>query len=263
MIITSDIHVSSIKGTPSLLDQIEKSVLEDRHKTLIVAGDVTCGGKTQEYSHVYQWFEGLLEKGVNIVITPGNHDTSQSLWLFRVKVDDREDRYSILADMIAEQSIVVDRRDEYDMVYAIGEDVFFSARSTHHKAHHPTRIKRKQFEWAKSVLKEHGLTKKDGYRLHLLTHQSLWKLEGDSHGHMHRRKRLVYEFLQPMGFVTAINGHNHGFRSGHRKVKDNLPFTLYHIQAPTASEHKSKGGKCKQGYVKWDPEIADSAELVT
>ena len=263
MIITSDIHISSSKGAPGLLETIEAAALEDASKTLIVAGDVTCGAKSKEYMKAYSWFEGLIRQGVNVVIAPGNHDTSQSILIMRIPLDKGYRRYEFMIDMIADQDIVVARRDQFDMISVVGKDVFFAARSTHHRVHKATRLKRKQFEWAKDLLLEKGLTRESGYRLHLVTHQSLWKLDGDKHGHMNRRKRLVKEFLQPLGFVTAINGHNHGFASGIRRVKKKLPFTIYHIQAPTASEHKTKGGRCRPGYVKWDPERSDSLDFIS
>ncbi len=262
MIITSDIHISSSKGTPKLLGTIEKAALGDVQKTLIVAGDVTCGAKRKEYMKVYSWFEGLISQGVNVVIAPGNHDTSQSILITRIKLSKGFRRFEFLIDMIADQDIVLARRDQFDMISVIGSDVFFATRSTHHRLHDPTRIKRKQFEWAKEVLLGKGLTKENGYRLHLVTHQSLWKLPGDKHGHMHKRRRLIEEFLEPLGFVTSINGHNHGFSSGLRRVKKKLPFEIYHIQAPTASEHKTKGGRCTPGYVIWNPETPGSEEVI-
>ena len=262
MIITSDIHISSSKGAPELLQEIERAALSDPRKTMIVAGDVTCGAKSKEYMKAYAWFEGLIRQGVNVVIAPGNHDTSQSILIMRIPIDKGYRRYKYMIDMIADQDIVLARRDQFDMISIIGKDVFFAARSTHHRVHKATRIKRKQFEWAARTLLCNGLTSSNGYRLHLVTHQSLWKLPGDKHEHMNRRKRLVKEFLEPFGFVTAINGHNHGFASGMRKVKKKLPFKIYHIQAPTASEHKTKGGRCTPGYVKWDPENPGSEKLI-
>jgi len=263
MIITSDIHISSSKGAPELLNTIEEAVLKDDNKTLIVAGDLTCTAKSKEYMKAYSWFEGLIRQGVNVIIAPGNHDTSQSILIMRIPLDKGYRRYEFMIDMIADQDIVVARRDQFDIISVIGRDVFFAARSTHHRVHKATRVKRKQFEWAKAILIDWGFTKENGYRLHLVTHQSLWKLSGDKHGHMNNRKRLVEEFLEPLGFVTAINGHNHGFASGMRRVKKKLPFEIYHIQSPTASEYKTKGGRCTPGYVKWNPEIPGSEEVIT
>lgn len=241
MIIVSDIHMHRKKAVPMLLGRLRDAVCNDDHKILIIAGDLTCKAKQEEYEAVSEWFGELRENGVNIIAAAGNHDTSKSIGITRIRKEKGFERYAGIAESIARQPIVVARRDDFDMIYKVDKDVFFAARSTHHRLRKPTRVKRKQFEWAKLILKQEGLLPENGYRLHLVTHQSIWRLrrdgefEGDKHNHMNNRKRLRKEFLEPLGFSTAINGHNHNFTEGMRTIKGYQGYQIYHIQAPTLS----------------------------
>jgi len=269
MIIVSDIHLhKDVEKKPILLDEIKSIVEVDSDRTLIISGDLTCRARQEEYEQVSQWFCNLREADINIVLAPGNHDTSQSILIKRIQIKKGRERYTGLADFLEKQPVVVARRDEFDMIYIIGCDVFLAVRTTHHRLRNPTRVRRKQFEWAKLILMQEGLLSENGYRLHLVTHQSLWQLpehgafKGDRHDHMHKRTRLREEFLEPLGFSTAINGHNHGFAHGIRQVKDYAYYLIYHIQAPTLSEHKTKNGRVEPGLVVWDPETPSSARCI-
>ena len=259
--IASDIHVTRKKGMSHHIDEFEKVLLEDKNSTLIIPGDLTSYAREKEYELVSDWFLRLIEQGISIVLAVGNHDMAQSILLMRLPRKRGYERYSRLADLIAKQSIVIARRDEFDLIYKIDKDVFYAPRTTHTRPWHPTRIKREQFEWAYEELHRRGLYADNGYRLHLVTHQSLWKRKGDTHNHMHKRKRIVKEFLQPIGFSTAINGHNHRFDAGYREIKE-LGFSMYHIQAPTLSS-RTKMGQGQSGYVLWSPDDPSSATLVS
>ena len=259
MIVVSDIHIGDNKNESGYIRAIEDAVRKDEHKTLIIAGDLTCYAREREYNKVSDCFEKLIGNGVKIVLSVGNHDMSQSLLITRIPRKSGYKRYARLTDYISRQDITVAQRDEFDLIYRVGQDVFYAPRTTHSRIWKPTRINRKQFEWAAGILHRDGLTAENGYRLHLLTHQSLWKRKGDSHNHMHKRRRIVEEFLIPFGFTTAINGHNHRFDTGFREVKE-LGFQLYHIQTPTLSS-RTKKGNFKPGYVEWDPVVPSSAVL--
>lgn len=269
MIILSDIHMNlDADKRPLFLTSIQAAVENDKERTLIIAGDITSNGTQREYEEVAKWFHELKKRNINLILAPGNHDTSQSIIITRVHMKERSRRLACLMDFVARQSIVVNRRDEFDMIYLVGEDVFFAARTTHHRLFHPTRVRRKQFEWAKLILTQEGLLPDNGYRLHLVTHQSLWRLptngnfKRDKHGHMNKRRRLGEEFLEPLAFSSAINGHNHNFAGGVRPIKKNSSFKIYHIQAPTISEHKARKRNYTPGYVSWDPRIPESAEMI-
>ena len=257
MIIASDIHAD--KGKPMLVNRIDSALRRDRHRTLIVAGDLTCGAREEEYDRVARWLVDLIEEGINVVLAVGNHDMSSSILVARLPKAGGKRRYSALMDLVEHQPIVVARMNEFDAIFCIGQDVFYAARSTHSKPYKGSRVKKSQFQLAKECLTTIGLLPENGYRLHLVTHQSLWHLDDDAHGHIHKRKRLVENLLRPLGFVTAINGHNHRFEASPREVKS-LGFRMYHIQAPSLSVRTK--GRFAPGFVSWDPDARNSAEFV-
>lgn len=265
-IIASDMHAP--KCSQPLMEEVFAELTSGPVPgTLILAGDLTCKAREERYAEIADWICRLRDAGVNIVMAPGNHDTAKSvLWMAKVTSTGGKKRYANLADLIADQPIVEARMDAFDFIFRIDRDVFYATRTTHSGGipvigHRKIKVKKEQFEWARNELRRRGLTASDGYRLHLVCHHSLWELEGDEHGHMSRRKRLVEELLEPLGFVTIINGHNHRFASARREVKE-TGFYIDHIQAPTLSV-KTKRGKGQTGYVRWDPEVPGSAELVT
>lgn len=257
MIIASDIHDK--EGKFPMVNALRPALERDRHRTLILSGDLTCGAKEGEYDRITQWLVTLVQEGVHVILAAGNHDMSKSILVARIPNENGYRRHAALLDILERQQIVVARMDEFDMIYRVGMDVFYCARSTHSKVYKGSRIKKKQLFWARACLESRGLLPENGYRLHLVTHQSLWCLDDDAHGHIHKRKRLVKYLLRPLGFTTAINGHNHRFDAAVREVK-HLGFHLYHIQAPTLSR-KTKG-KFTPGYVHWDPEVPGSARMV-
>ena len=257
MIIASDIHTR--EGSKLFRTDIEKALREDEDHVLIVSGDVTQSGKKEEYTRVAEWFEKLISSGNQIVLTAGNHDVTKRFHIISFVKDKYKARFGKLVDIIAQQPIVVDRKDNCDVIYKIEKDIFCALRSTHARHWRSTRVAKEQYEWADKVLSTNKLTKSNGYRLHLITHHSLWQSCGnDKHLHMHKKRRLVENFLKPLGFSTAINGHNHRFDSGLRELKG---YYLYHIQAPTLST-KTKGGRFLPGFVKWDTKTGGSAEII-
>lgn len=257
MIIVSDIHTKKKKSL--ITEKVEEELARDKHKVMVVCGDVTHRAKEDEYNKITEWFESLIEKGIGIVLCAGNHDLTIKFPAANIKSESGRRRYSELGDLIEKQSIVVDRGDEFDFVYKVGNDIFCAFRSTHGKLYKGLRIKKDQYEWASEVLIKKGYLTANGYRLHLVTHHSLWECDDDRHGHMHKRKRLVKKFLRPFEFASAINGHNHRFHAEQQDLKKRYSF--YHIQAPTLSD-RTKGGRFTPGFVKWDPEVRDSAEFV-
>lgn len=259
MIIASDIHDST--DNRKLHDALEEALEKDTHKTLIIAGDFTRRAGGSEYLRTRDWLESILSRGIRVIISVGNHDMSQRILIARIPLKKGYERFSCLMDMIGSQECTVARMDEFDAIYRIGQDVFYSARTIHSKVCKGSRIKKDQFIWAAEQLQLSGLTTDNGYRLHLLAHQSLWKLKTDAHGHINKRDRLVKSFLRPLGFSTAINGHNHRFDQGVRRVKKGIPFSLLHIQAPTLSERTK--GRFIPGFVSWDPAVAGSAKMIS
>lgn len=265
-IIASDLHAP--KCDKPLMDEVFAELTAGPAPgTLILAGDYTCKAKEEQYEEIAEWICLLRDKGVNIVMAPGNHDTSKNVPLvLTLSSSGGKKRYGSLADLIADQPIVEARMNAFDFIFRVDRDVFYATRTTHSGKFpilKPKRIKvrRKQLEWARDQLLSRGFTAGNGYRLHMVCHHSMWSLKRDVHGHMDKRKRLVKELLEPLGFVTFINGHNHSFARGRRQVKK-TGFYIDHIQAPTLSS-KTKCGIGESGYVRWDPEVSGSAKLVS
>lgn len=264
-IIASDLHAPKCDKT--LMDEVLAELTAGPAPgTLILAGDLTCKAKEEQYGEITGWICLLRDRGVNIVMAPGNHDTAKSvLHVTKVTSSGGKKRYGCLADLIADQPIVEARMDAFDFIFRVDRDVFYATRTTHAGGipvfgHRKLRVKREQLEWAGKELLGRGLTASNGYRLHIVCHHSLWKLRHDAHGHMNKRKRLVEEMLEPLGFVTFINGHNHRFDFGRRQVKK-TGFFIDHIQAPTLKS-KAKNSKGHSGYIRWDSEVPGSAELI-
>ncbi len=257
LIIASDIHIR--EGSELFRADIEKALSEDDDHVLVISGDVTQSAKKEEYARVASWFKGLSAAGIKIVLTAGNHDITKRLHIISFVMEKYKARFGELIDVIEKQSNIIAKRDCCDIIYKIDKDIFCSLRSTHARHWKSTRIAKKQYKWAEKVLTAKNLTVSDGYRLHLVTHHSLWQSSGnDKHFHMHKKRRLVEDFLKPLGFSTAINGHNHRFDSGHKELKG---YYLYHIQAPTLST-KTKGGRFVPGFVKWSPGENVSVEII-
>ena len=242
-------------------EQLEKNLAQDKHRTLIIPGDFTRKAGSSEYRRTAYWLGDLINRGIKVLVTVGNHDMSQSILIARIPLKKGYKRFSCLMDIVGSQSCLIARMDEFDAIYKIGRDVFYAARTTHSKVYKGTRIKKEQLSWARTQLLRHGLITSNGYRLHLLTHQSLWKLKGDAHSHVNKRKRLVTNLLKPLGFSTSINGHNHRFDHGVRQVKKGNSFSMQHIQAPTLSSRTK--GHFLPGFLTWDPSETLSVSMNT
>lgn len=118
MIIASDIHDST--ENRSLHDALEFAVENDPDRTLIVAGDFTKRAGSKEYDRTARWLASIMHKGINVVVTVGNHDMSQSILVARVPLKKGYRRFSRLMDMLSMQDCVVARRDCFDAVYYSG-----------------------------------------------------------------------------------------------------------------------------------------------
>ena len=197
----------------------------------------------------------VLSRGIRLVCCPGNHDLR---WKGMVKLAPADgsarDRFrNLVVTRIAPQSCV-EATNDMDLVARIGQDVIVSLRSVHRG---PKRIKKEQIAWASNQIarlrRAHGRL-----RLHLLMHHSLWKLPGDKHGDLGKRKRLEDGLLVRHGFQTLINGHNHRVDHGWRSTPKRN-YRIHHIQAPTLSDRTPRH---TAGFVCWDPASPESTVLV-
>jgi 3',5'-cyclic AMP phosphodiesterase CpdA len=249
MIIAADIHIK--KAPAAALTQLVGACLADPHRVLIIAGDLTQHGRKWEYDTVREFLERLLSNEVQIICTPGNHDLSLLKGVLPGIRGKRRRRYRrSIVDLLAAQPAVV-ACNTFDIVMDLGPDVLVSLRSVHRSGYN--RIQRSQIDWAAAFLQH-----LEGRRVHLITHHSYWTLDGDRHGHLHRRGRLARELLSPCGVRTYINGHNHRFAVG-REATRGTPHEIDHIQAPTLSR---RSVEFQRGFVQWDPAVPQSARLV-
>ena len=131
MLIASDIHERG-KGVLAT-EELEIALDEDRHRTLIIPGDLTCSAKEREYHQVTDWLMAVMASGVRIILAVGNHDMTRSLGFMRIPKKKGYLRFDWLAQRIAQQSIEVLRMDgdEFDMIYRVDRDVFYAPRTTH------------------------------------------------------------------------------------------------------------------------------------
>lgn len=256
-IIVSDIHLDH--KDPNYGAEFDQVLADSNAQNLIIVGDVTCTASEDEYHITSTWLSGLRQRGINIILTVGNHDVAVPFLpkVTRLFLEEGYRRFGKLVDDLVVRQPIVIARDGIDVVYAVERDVFFSVRTTHHRLDFlgSERVSREQLEWARAVAMRNGISVRAGYRLHLLTHHSLFK---GHHRPMHERTRLVEELLQPLSFSTSINGHNHGFCHGREEIRK-TGFEIYHIQAPTLNPHKDKHGRGDVGYVSWDSELPESA----
>ena len=255
MIIVSDLHLKH-SNWPDSWQPLLHAADADPHRTLVVAGDLTQWAKEWEYRVIEMFVDEVLGRGINLICCPGNHDLSKhGVTQVPFTRTSGWQRYARLVQTrLAPQACVIATRD-VDLVAEVGQDVFVALRSTHRRGDwlRGDRISSDQLHWAAAQLS--GLR---GHRLHLLTHHSLWQLDGDKHGDLHRRKRLEKKLLRPFGFKTYINGHNHRFAAAFRSTPKK-GYRIYHIQAPTLS-NRTPGNAA--GFVRWDPSEPGSAALV-
>mmetsp|Transcript_15167 Transcript_15167/g.21168 ORF Transcript_15167/g.21168 Transcript_15167/m.21168 type:complete len:267 (-) Transcript_15167:39-839(-) len=250
MIIASDLHFGKEdeQGIQKLLDELQ----HDEDKLLICPGDFTTVGKEDPYKLAAAFVQKVLDLGVKIVATPGNHDFGGS-WNGEILKTDEDARLrmkDLLEPLFKQDIIVASEPDGFDSISQVGNHVFVSLRSTH-KGNTTTvlgpRIKKKQIKWCTEHLKN-LLSTNNNLRVHLVTHHSIWKDSDDKHLPMDRRRRLEDDLLQPFGFVSIISGHNHRFIFSNTTAPKH-GYRILRIGAPTVSTRNES--KFERGFLKW------------
>ena len=61
--------------------------------------------------------------------------------------------------------------DEFDSIFRIGKDAFYSIRSTHSKVYQGNRIARNQYEWGIEKLNPHLFPAGNGFRFDIIAHR--------------------------------------------------------------------------------------------
>jgi 3',5'-cyclic AMP phosphodiesterase CpdA len=239
---------------------------------VILPGDLTQHARKEEYAKARQFVAKLLEQGNRVVFTPGNHDfgswKGEHLPLFgrgpRL-------RWRELQRLVEPQTEVTELRGT-DMLMVCENDAFLVLRSTHRGlkryggARGGGRIRAAQIEWAVEVLTRHR-ERVSSRRLHLVTHRSVWRSEGeqiterDKHKRMFRSDRLVDDLLTKFRFYSFIHGHNHRGELKRESLVDGR-VELWRVGVPTLSTRNEdqRSGPSPlapkvdhaRGWVEWD-----------
>lgn len=216
MLFASDLHFGSNRSEDiaAFLAAARDEAAGDR--LVIVPGDLTMTGTTAEYEAATAFVSALVDMGLHVVLTPGNHDFGKWQGERLGRRQATRARFAELLKLIHAQAEVVAAVD-FDAIHVIGADVFVALRSTHRgqlssaRLLGTGRIRGEQIDWALAELTRLRVDG-TGHRRHLVTHRSLWQDEGDEpdkHEPMKRRGRLERELLVPLAFRTVIHGHNH------------------------------------------------------
>jgi len=258
MILASDLHLA--RTNPADIEALLAACLSPEHdpeRAVILAGDLVQHNSREEYALAGRLLGELLDGGVTVVLTPGNHDFGQILGE-KFGSSGRKRFAGLLESVLAQKAVLA--RQDFDSVTAIGHDLFVALASTQRGQGRKlyvageNRIRRKQIEWAAAELERVG---REGRRLHLVTHRSLWSDAEDEHGRMVRKERLERELLEPLGFTSFIHGHNHRFEHGDTTTP-RIGYRINRIALPTLS---SRDRGWERGWVRWTPPDGE-AELV-
>ena len=249
MILASDLHLSRTAAPD--IEALLAACLSPQHnpeRTVVLAGDLVQHNTAEEYERAGALLGALLDGGVTLVLTPGNHDFGQLLGE-KFGVTGRE-RFTALLDAVLRQPAVLAHR-EFDAITSVDDDLFVTLASTQRGQGRKlfvageNRIRRVQIEWATAELEG----KTEGRQLHLVTHRSLWSDAEDGHCRMVRKERLERELLEPLGFQTLIHGHNHRFVCEAASTP-RIGYGMLRIGLPTlSSRHHGR----ERGWVRWSP----------
>ena len=262
MLFVSDVHFgSNLEPTVEAFVKMAIDSTDNPDQVVVCPGDLTQDHSNEEYAKAERFLRGLLDTGIRVVLTPGNHDFGR--WKgerFYVNESARKRFRGLLQPVLAQDCVLA--HQDYDAITEFGNDIFVTLRSTHRGQKKMlgvwggNRIRREQVEWAGRVL---GAMSLEGKRIHLVTHRSLWQVDDDKHAHMRRRRRLEEELIVPFGFSTVVHGHNHVFRFEPRPTPK-TGTVLTHLSVPTLSKRTSGPGQhC--GWVNWRPGEGE-AELI-
>ncbi|MBN1534093.1 MAG: metallophosphoesterase [Spirochaetes bacterium] len=227
---------------------------------VIIAGDMTQHASESEYREAQRLLRTLLDAGIRVVLTPGNHDFGN--WIgeyIRINRNARK-RYRSLMEPVFDQREIVAVED-YDSIMRCGNNIFVSLRSTHRgKAHSLgivgiNRIRKRQVQWAASRL---AAMHREGALLHLVTHRSLWRESGDRHKGIYRPAFIERHLLERFSFHSIIHGHNHRYLFACTSTP-RLGIPIIRLSLPTISDRNRKN---RIGFVRWEQPYRGIPEFV-
>ena len=262
VLLISDIHFGATvsKNIRGFLDAARDPAINPE-RLIVIAGDMTQHASREEYGEADRFIRTLLDGGIRIVLTPGNHDFGD--WIGEYILTNRKARRlyeRLMEPVLCQEGIIA--REGYDSIAKFGGNIFVALRSTHRGQAHKlglagmNRIRKRQVEWALSRLA--GI-ETGGCLLHLVTHRSLWRESGDRHQGIHRGRYIEEALLRAYPFHSVIHGHNHRFVF----ASTSTPHTgipIIRLSLPTISDRNRKN---RIGYVRWDAPYRGLPEFIT
>jgi len=261
MVCISDIHFGA--NLSCHISHFIESALDpgsNPDRIVIIAGDMTQHASEPEYREAANLLRSLLDEGIRVVLTPGNHDFGD--WIGEYFYTNRKarNRYRSLTEPVFCQKEIVAVED-YDSIMRCGNNIFVALRSTHRgKARSLgivgiNRIREKQVEWAASKL---GSMDINGAKIHLVTHRSLWRDSGDRHDAIYKPNYIERNLLEKFKFHSVIHGHNHRYLFTGTSTPC-LGMPILRLSLPTISDRNRKNSI---GYVRWDAPYRDIPKFV-
>jgi len=258
--ITSDLHFGDC--SEDVIEILTNEITQ--HGVVIIAGDLTLTSDPEQFERISTFFQHLMNHNVTIISTVGNHDFGGTFAEKLSHVPGSQvvnDKYSRSFDLLKEifhpvfqqEHVIAYNVEQLDYVVRLEDEIFVSIRSHHRKI---PRVKDEKIDWIKNVLD--NVDNLEHYRLHLVTHYSLWQDPGDKHIPMDRRRRLEEEVLQGYRFNTIIHGHNHRY-TYQNTTTPKLGYRMIRISSPTIS-NRTREFEC--GYLRWSPSEVSEPELV-
>jgi len=238
------------------LKQLLDSIINDKDKLVIICGDLTLNSTDPQFERCKQFFQSILDAGVTIVATCGNHDfggTMAEKMSTMIVINNLNNDYErsfnhlkqLFLPLYQQNGVIAYNENELDYIIQKKNDIFVSLRSHHRKK---PRVKDEQVNWVKEHLDK--IENREDYRLHLVTHYSLWQDPGDKHVPLDRRRRLEEEILIRYNFKTILHGHNHRY-TYQNTTTPKFHYRILRISSPTIS-NRTRHFEC--GYLVWKPE---------
>lgn len=262
MLLISDIHFGAnvSKNLLRFIDAAHDAAVNPE-QLIVIAGDMTQHASREEYDQAGRFIQSLLDGGMRIVLTPGNHDFGD--WIgeyIRTNWRARRQYELLMEPVLAQEGIIA--REGYDAIARFGSNIFVILRSTHRGEAHllglagMNRIRKIQVEWALSRLEKIDT---GGCMLHLVTHRSLWRETGDRHSGLRRGRYIEETLLNAYPFHSVIHGHNHRFLFAYTSTP-HTGIPIIRLSLPTISDRNRKN---RIGYVRWDAPYRGLPEFIT
>lgn len=261
MVCISDIHFgANLSAHISRFIQTACDPDLNPDRIVIIAGDMTQHARETEYREADRLLHILIDKGIRVVLTPGNHDFGD--WIGEYIYTNRKarSRYKNLTGTVLMQKEII-AMDEYDSIMRCENNIFVALRSTHRgKAHSLgvvgiNRIRKTQVRWAATQLASMDTR---GALIHLVTHRSFWRESGDRHAGIYRPAFIEENLLARFRFHSVIHGHNHRYLFACTSTPS-LGVPVIRLSLPTISDRNRKN---RIGFVRWDPPYQEIPDFI-